>query len=646
MTQVRIKRGVSLLLAMLFLCLGCFGVFATDGSSTENGQGTSQTTTGNDQGTQSGNGDNQGTQTGNGNDQGTQTGNGDNQGTPSGNGDNQGTQTEDPCKNGHDFGEWIVLRNATCTQGGSRKHICKRCNKEETEEIKALGHDYKLDEASKVAPTCEEKGLEKKVCSRCQDEVITHPDALGHTDANKDNKCDRCGKEIKPATPTDSCANGHDYEKKVIDPTCTEKGRTELTCKRCGDKKEENIMPALGHKMKTDPAVDPTCEKEGKTEKTYCERCGLVTVESKAVPKVDHHGIVKNAVAATCQKEGSTGDLVCEYCGKVLEKATVIPAGQHDYEVTVITPATCTAGGLNKEECKICKDVKLTKTEALGHDFVDTWIVEATCTSDGKRVRTCQRCGLQTKLEPVPALGHDKESVWTVDKAPTCTKAGTKSHHCTRCDKAFDVTTIPKNGHDYKITVKPATTKKDGSKTYDCKVCGKNVTKVIYKIASIKLSKTSYICDNTAKKPSVTVKNTADKKLTKDTDYKLTYAKGRKQVGTYTVKVTFIGDYKGSKTLKFTIKLGKVTGVTLKKASYNKVKVTCDKIKGAQKYCIYYSTSKNGEYAKLTNSKKTSYTTGALKTGKTYYFKVRAVAPDANGKNQFGAYSAISKIKL
>ena len=266
MTQVRIKRGVSLLLAMLFLCLGCFGVFATDGSSTENGQGTSQTTTGNDQGTQTGNGDNQGTQTGNGNDQGTQTGNGDNQGTPSGNGDNQGTQTEDPCKNGHDFGEWIVLRNATCTQGGSRKHICKRCQKEETEESKALGHDYKLDEASKVAPTCEEKGLEKKVCSRCQDEVITHPDALGHTDANKDNKCDRCGKEIKPATPTDSCANGHDYEKKVIDPTCTEKGRTELTCKRCGDKKEENIMPALGHKMKTDPAVDPTCDKEAKTE--------------------------------------------------------------------------------------------------------------------------------------------------------------------------------------------------------------------------------------------------------------------------------------------------------------------------------------------------------------------------------------------
>ncbi|MBQ7598265.1 MAG: leucine-rich repeat domain-containing protein [Clostridia bacterium] len=107
------------------------------------------------------------------------------------------TAPTDPCKKWHDFGEWIILRNATCTQEGSRKHICKRCNKEETQEIKALGHDYKLDEASKVASTCEKEGYSLSICTRCKDEVITHPAALGHADANNDNKCDRCGAQIQ-----------------------------------------------------------------------------------------------------------------------------------------------------------------------------------------------------------------------------------------------------------------------------------------------------------------------------------------------------------------------------------------------------------------------------------------------------------------
>ena len=207
MTQVRIKRGVSLLLAMLFLCLGCFGVFGAEGSTTENGQGTSQTGTGNEQGTQTGTGneqgtstgtgDNQGTPTGTGDNQGTSTGTGDNQGTQTGTGDNQGTQTEDPCKNGHDFSAWEMREEATCKTGKIEIRKCKNCDKEEARVGEALGHDYKLDEASKVAPTCEKEGYSLSICTRCKDEVITHPAALGHADANNDNKCDRCGAQIQ-----------------------------------------------------------------------------------------------------------------------------------------------------------------------------------------------------------------------------------------------------------------------------------------------------------------------------------------------------------------------------------------------------------------------------------------------------------------
>lgn len=54
-------------------------------------------------------------------------------------------------------------------------------------------------------------------------------------------------------------------------------------------------------------------------------------------------------------------------------------------------------------------------------------------------------------------------------------------------------------------------------------------------------------------------------------------------------------------------------------------KVTCsDKYK--VKYQIYRATSKNGTYTKIYTTSKTSYTHTGAKSGKTYYYKVKAVA--------------------
>ena len=65
------------------------------------------------------------------------------------------------------------------------------------------------------------------------------------------------------------------------------------------------------------------------------------------------------------------------------------------------------------------------------------------------------------------------------------------------------------------------------------------------------LSATSYIYDGKAKKPGVTVKM-ASTTLTAGTDFTVSYA-GNTNVGTATVKVTGIGEYKGEKSTTFTI---------------------------------------------------------------------------------------------
>ena len=43
---------------------------------------------------------------------------------------------------GHDWKDWVVLREETCEQDGERKHTCKRCNITLYETIKKLEHEY------------------------------------------------------------------------------------------------------------------------------------------------------------------------------------------------------------------------------------------------------------------------------------------------------------------------------------------------------------------------------------------------------------------------------------------------------------------------------------------------------------------------
>ena len=56
------------------------------------------------------------------------------------------------CNHEHKFGEWVTVKEATCTKGGVRERTC-RCGEREAEAIDALGHDY-----------------QNGVCTRCGEE--------------------------------------------------------------------------------------------------------------------------------------------------------------------------------------------------------------------------------------------------------------------------------------------------------------------------------------------------------------------------------------------------------------------------------------------------------------------------------------------
>ncbi len=107
--------------------------------------------------------------------------------------------------------------------------------------------------------------------------------------------------------------------------------------------------------------------------------------------------------------------------------------------------------------------------------------------------------------------------------------------------------------HTKVVTVKKATFSKDGLITTKCSDCQKVLSKkTIAKIDSAKLKKNTFDYTGKAIKPAFTVKDKNKKALKKGSDYTFAYLNNVKP-GLATVRITFKGNYSGTKLLTFKI---------------------------------------------------------------------------------------------
>ena len=135
----------------------------------------------------------------------------------------------------HDFSEWNVTKEATCTGNGSRERTCSICNYKEIEDIPALGHEMVHTPAKDA--TCTEAGnIEYWTCSRCGE---MFSDEAGTTPV-----------EEKDAV---IAAKGHSYGDWVVtkEATRTEAGSREKVCSVCGDKITE-VIPRISGTWRKD----------------------------------------------------------------------------------------------------------------------------------------------------------------------------------------------------------------------------------------------------------------------------------------------------------------------------------------------------------------------------------------------------------
>mgnify|MGYP001094887462 CR=1 FL=1 len=209
--------------------------------------------------------------------------------------------------------------------------------------------------------------------------------------------------------------------------------------------------------------------------------------------------------------------------------------------------------------------------------------------------------------------------------------------------------TVGHNTHAYKQMVTKATTAKDGQTYKKCTVCGAVTGKtVIAKASNIKLSKTAYTYNGKVQKPSVTVKNSKGKALKNGTDYTVSYPKGMKNVGKYTVKVTLKGNYSGSKSMTYNIN-PKGTSVSKVTAAKKGFKVTWKKqATQTTGYQVQYSTSSKFKSAKtvtVSKNKTTSKSVSKLSAKKKYYVRVRTYKTVKIGGKSVKLYSGWSVAK-
>ena len=286
--------------------------------------------------------------------------------------------------------------------------------------------------------------------------------------------------------------------------------------------------------------------------------------------------------------------------------------------------------------------------DALGHDWgnpVYTWSKDySTVTA----TRTCTRDKKHVETETVSTTAK-------VSKPATCTAKGQNTYTATFKDAGFakqtkTVTNIPATGkHNYKKTTDRATLAKNGSIAEKCTECGDVKSKtVIYRPKSFKLSADTYVYNGKEKKPAVTVTDVNGKKIAAS-NYKVSY-KNNKNVGKATVTVTFkdSSNYEGTKSLSFTINpkpttLSKVTVAS--KGFTAKWKKQTTQTTG---YQIQYSTDKNFKSGNKTvtvkGNKTTSKKISKLKSGKTYYVRVRTYKT-VSGKKYYSSWSKAKTVK-
>ncbi|MCI8634604.1 MAG: fibronectin type III domain-containing protein [Eubacterium sp.] len=586
----------------------------------------------------------------------------------------------------HEYGDWTVKKEGSCTEPGQEARTCGTCGYEETREI---GARHEIEAIQAKEPTCTEAGNQAYFsCKNCgqvfedeegknaaEQEAFEIP-ATGH-DYGTEWGSDETGHyHICKTCNEKTGAEEHTFRWIVdIEPTETTEGTRHEECSVCGYRgREETIEKPLPHDHEYGESYESdetghwkiceVCQKATETEAheygdwtvkkegsctepgQEARACGTCGYEETREIGARHEIEAIQAKEPTCTEAGNRAYFSCKNCGQVFEdeegknaaeqEAFEIPATGHKYGEWIIdSPQTCTQPGTRHRVCSMCDYVDTGYIAADGHDWEEYYGIDvpATCTTSGSQSRSCKSCG-ETDVKVIPAAGHSMKK--TEAKEATCTETGNVEYYtCLACRKIFldaqgeqeatetGIINTPKISHLYEIITTSATTERDGSSYRKCTVCGSVAeTQAIFCPQTVTLSYVTCTYNGKAKKPSVTVYDRKGNVISPES-YTVSYSKN-KNVGTAVVRVVFQGNYSGIVTRTFAIRTKGTTILKLKSVSKG-FTVTWKKNKNQTTgYQIQYAANKNFKGAKVkTYEGVTKATVVKLKAKKKYYVRIR-----------------------
>lgn len=452
----------------------------------------------------------------------------------------------------HVYGEWKVIKAATCTQQGVKERYCavSGCDAYYTQSIAIVenAHVYAAWTTTTEA-TCSTVGTKVAVCTEpgCGHKETRSIKKLEHTlpvmylaDGTLNPEwvisvdpvhgsgyvtqvgyvrasCDICGTTETRELPVEHTLSG---VVSVIRPaTCSTPGAGMDKCIVCGDtvsvdiEKKEDAHVFTGLPIVTTPA---TCSDKGvgRNQCTECKRVFDVEIECDPDAHVDSTGKVIDWVITKTPNYHLDG-IMSVNCAKhgVQSKPVYADHGLTDDDYKILAYPTCVNTGLKVAECKNCRK---TIEKEIPTDDTHNWgkaevLNLPTCKQEGKQVRRCSRHYGHVLYETTEKAEHSFSTPWTTEVEADCNSTGREANECVECAQIIKrEIPIRSDAHDFvddngvkkewKIEEEP-TCSKVGKRSNYCYECKKNIIEEIpmHSNTLVKVSSTEANCKNEGK---------------------------------------------------------------------------------------------------------------------------------------------------
>ena len=559
----------------------------------------------------------------------------------------------------HQYDDGTVIE-PTCSRDGYTVYTCKNCGYTYTDNyVGASGHKYTK---KVVAPTCVSRGYTENICDVCGNEYVSdYKSATGHT-YKRTVKDPTCTEEGYTLLTCENCdyetksdirrAKGHNYEETITESTCTTKGFITYTCTDCGDSykgKETDLAP---HKWDKGTVTKQATYLSKGTIEYKCADCDAKYTEE--IPMSGQTALSDCTVTLSYHKTAYDGK---EKTPKITVKNSNGIVSDDDYTVTY-------ADNVNAGNAKVIitaktGDVSIKGTVEKGFIIAKAkQSVSAASTDEQIHVKASteiQADGIgDISLETsTPDLVDIKETTVIGKKAGLALIKVTVSGDANHEEASTMVAVGVNENHVIEQMIENQKTLENGDVEYDevqrCTLCKEEISRTTrtlknIKSCEVKLSAFTYVYDGKEVKPEVTVL-LEDTTLSEGTDYRLEY-QDNNRVGEASVSVTGIGNYTDTKTVSFQIvekpkqptapvieKLDTVNIISIANAKKG-IKLTWNRVSGAQGYIIYRAYGKGGYKAikTVTNGATAAYTdTGATTNGGKYTYAVCAYKGSIKG---------------